>query len=269
MTTADDPNVNLKKAVTNIEAVAKQGADIAVLSELFLTPYFCQSKDKKWFDSAEPIPGPTSEALMNVAKANTIAVNTSIYELGEDGLRYNTAVVIDKDGTLAGKYRKMHIPDDPENGYDEGYYFSPGNLGFVAIQTSVATIGPMICFDQWFPEGARIGASKGADLLLYPTAIGWPQGQRGDLNQAEHEAWQIMHRSHAIANNVFVAAVNHVGREGDLTFWGTSFVSDPYGRVLAKASTDTEENVIVPCDLSVIESMRKDWPFLTARVVKY
>ena len=268
MKSLETPQENLESAIKNIEEVAKKGAQIVCLSELFLTPYFCQTKDDKFFDLAEAIPGPTTQALGEVARKNKVVVICSIYEKAGEKY-YNTAVVIDADGKYLGKYRKMHIPDDPDNGYDEAYYFSPGDLGFLVFETKYAKVAPMICFDQWFPEGARIVATKGAEILFYPTAIGWPLANRPELNPAEHEAWQIMHRSHAIANNVFVVAVNHVGLEGSTNFWGTALVSDPYGRVLAKASADKEENLVVECDLDLIDQMRKDWPFLSARVVKY
>ena len=170
--------------------------------------------------------------------------------------------MIDADGKYLGKYRKMHIPDDPENGYDEAYYFAKGDEGYKVFDTKYAKIAPMICYDQWFPEGARLAAAQGAQILFYPTAIGWPQKDRKELNAAEHEAWQIMQRSHAIANNVFVCPINRVGVEGALKFWGTSFVSDPYGRVIAKADTESETNLLATCDLFVTDEMRKDWPFL-------
>lgn len=269
MKTGEDAKENLAKAIKNIEEVAKKGAQIVCLSELFLNPYFCQTRDDKFFDLAQPIPGPATDAFGEIAKKNQIVVIGSIYEKSSEGKYFNTAVVIDDDGKLLGKYRKMHIPDDPQNGYDEAYYFSPGDLGFQVFQTKYAKVAPMICFDQWFPEGARSAAVKGAEILFYPTAIGWPLENRPELNPAEHEAWQIMHRSHAIANNVFVVAVNHVGLEGSTNFWGTALVSDPYGRLLAKASTNQEENLVIECDLNVIDQMRKDWPFLDARVVKF
>lgn len=274
MKSLETPEENLAKAEKNIEDAAKKGAQIICLSELFLTPYFCQTKDDRFFALAEKIPGPTTQALGEIAKKNNAVIICSIYEKANKKF-YNTAVVIDADGTLVGKYRKMHIPDDAENDYDEAYYFSPGDLGFQVFQTKYAKVGPMICFDQWFPEGARITASKGAEILFYPTAVGWPltparpELNLSELNPAEHEAWQIMHRSHAIANNVFVAAVNHVGIEGSTNFWGTAIVSDPYGRIIGKASTDKEENLIVECNLDLIDQMRKDWPFLSARVIKY
>lgn len=268
------PAKNLAKAEKNIEQAAKKGAQIVCFSELFLTPYFCQTKNDKFFKLAEKVPGPTTKTLEKIAKKNSIVIVCSIYEKADEKF-YNTAAVINADGKYLGKYRKIHIPNDPENGYDEAYYFSPGNLGFQVFQTKYAKIAPMICFDQWFPESARIVADKGAEILFYPTALGWPLSPArpeinlSELNQAEHEAWQIMHRSHAIANNVFVTAINHVGIEGSTNFWGTTMVSDPYGRVIGKASTNKEKNLIVECNLDLIDQMRKDWPFLSARVIKY
>ena len=258
---------NLARAESRVRSLAKRGAQIIALPELFLTPYFCQTKDKKFFGLAEPVPGPSVRALQDIARRNKVVLTTSVFEKGERGKCYNTAVVIDTDGKLRGTYRKMHIPDDPENFYGEAYYFTPGNLGVRVFKTRFAKIATLICWDQWFPEGARVAAAKGAQIIFYPTAIGYQLKAKSGINEAEHEAWQVIQRAHAIANTVFVAACNRVGLEHRLRFWGTSFVADPYGRVLAQACTEKEEDVLVPCDLGVIDQMRKDWPFLAARKI--
>jgi N-carbamoylputrescine amidase len=264
----DNIRANIDKAVAAIRALAAEGARMICLPELFNAPYFCQERDDKYFKLAEPVPGPTTAVLSEVAAACKVVVITSIYEQADKF--YNTAVVLDADGKLVGKYRKMHIPDDPNNHYDEAYYFSPGDLGFPAFRTQYATVGAMVCFDQWFPEGARLEAAAGAQILFYPTAIGWPISQtREDLNAAENNMWKTVQIAHGIANNCFVVAVNRVGIQDTLNFWGSSFVSDPYGRVVASASTDREENIIGICDMSIIEQKRKDWPFLEARRIKY
>lgn len=265
MRCSESAGENLTQAVIRIGKLARRGAQIVALPELFLTPYFCQRKDKKFFSLAEPVPGPTTKVLQAVAAARKVVVTTSIFEHAGRGKYYNTAVVIDADGKLLGKYRKMHIPDDLEYYYGEAYYFSPGDLGVPVFKTRYAKISTLICWDQWFPEGARLAAAKGAEIIFYPTAIGFQLRGKPDINAAEHEAWQTIQRSHAIANTVYVAAVNRVGLEHKLRFWGTSFVSDPYGRVIARASTSREEDLLVPCDLNVIAQMRKEWPFLQAR----
>jgi N-carbamoylputrescine amidase len=269
MHSGEDQDQNLHKALKGIEAVAAKGAQIACLPELFNAPYFCQERDEKYFALAEPVPGPTISALSDAARRLNVAIITSVYEKAADKY-YNTAVVVDSAGKLLGKYRKMHIPDDPRNHYDEAYYFSPGDLGFQVFQTEHARVGPMVCFDQWFPEGARIAADKGAEILFYPTAIGWPITQtREDLNQAENNMWKTVQIAHGIANNCFVAAVNRVGVQDQLNFWGSSFVSDPYGRVLAMAPTDQETNVVAACDLNLMDQKNRDWPFLNVRRIKY
>lgn len=255
---------NLAQAEKRIGKLAKRGAQIICLPELFLTEYFCYTRNKKYFDFAEFIPGSFTYALGKIAKRYKIVLNTSIFERDKRGKFFNTAVVIDEKGRLAGKYRKMHVPDDPQNHYDEAFYFDKGDLGFRSIKTRYAAIGAFICFDQWFPEAARAAATAGAQILFYPTAIGWPiSGKRGEFDKAEYEAWQIIQRGHAIANNVFVVAVNRVGREHKHRFWGSSFVSDPYGRIIAKASSDREEDLVAECDLSLIKKMRRDWPFIS------
>ncbi|MBI5412008.1 carbon-nitrogen hydrolase [Candidatus Peregrinibacteria bacterium] len=262
------PQKNLQKALKSIQELAKKGAQIIVLPELFLSPYFCQEKNPKTFELAETIPGPTTEALMKVAGETKTVLVVSLFEKTVQKKYFNSIAMIGPDGKLLGTYHKMHIPSLPPDLYAENYYFEKGDEGFKVFDTPYGRIAPMICYDQWFPEGARVAAAKGAQILVYPTAIGWPLMDRAELNTAEHDAWQIIQRSHSIANNVFVTAVNRIGIEGNLNFWGTSFISDPYGRVLAKASTDREENIIVPLDLSVIDSMRAEWPFLDERRIR-
>jgi N-carbamoylputrescine amidase len=258
-----EPKANLGKAIEKIRGAARDGATIVCLQELFRSRYFCQSEDHDAFRLAEPIPGPTTERLAKVVREKKIVLVASLFEKRSHGLYHNTAVVFDTNGRIAGKYRKMHIPDDPL--YYEKFYFTPGDLGFQAIPTRHATIGTLVCWDQWFPEGARLAALAGAELLLYPTAIGWLDGEKEEVNEAQRDAWETAQRAHAIANGVFVAAVNRVGREGKLTFWGSSFVADPFGRVLARASTDREETLLVPIDFSRIDETRTHWPFLRDR----
>lgn len=260
---------NLKKAIVGIKDTARRGAQIICLPELFMGPYFCQGpKDRKYFGLAETIPGPTTGALGKVAKQTKTVIICSLFEKTPAGKFFNTIAVINTNGKVLGTYHKIHIPSLPPGLYSENFYFEKGDEGFKVFDTPYAKIGPMICYDQWFPEGARIAASKGAQILLYPTAIGWPVGQKPWKNKAEHEAWQLTQRSHGIDSNIFVVAVNRVGREGNLKFWGTSFVSDSYGRVLAKASTMREENLVVTLDLDLIEKMREEWPFLKERQIK-
>jgi N-carbamoylputrescine amidase len=279
MRCTESPEENMQKALRGIDECAEKGANIVALSELFLGPYFCQGKNDKYFDLAETIPGKNTDILCEKAKEKKIVIVASLYEKtvdirnpaeGPKGF-FNTAIVINPDGKIAGKYHKMHIPSLPPDLYTEDYYFEKGSMGFLVFETPYGKIAPLICYDQWFPEGARAVAAKGAEIIFYPTAIGWPAGAREDaerISKAEHEAWQIMQRSHAIANNVFVGAINRTGIEGSLKFWGTSFVASPYGEVLAKAGTDTEENIVVTCDLDMIQSMRKEWPFLDERRIK-
>ncbi len=264
----DKVDVNINKATQGIREAASKGAQIVCLPELVHSPYFCQKRDDRYFALAEPVPGPTTAILSEVAADCKVAVITSLFERAEKF--YNTAVVVDAGGQLAGKYRKMHIPDDPANHYDEAYYFALGDLGFHAFRTEYATVGPMICFDQWFPEGARIEADEGAEILFYPTAIGWPVSQtREELNEAENNMWKTVQIAHGIANNCFVATANRVGMEDRLNFWGSSFVSDPYGRVLILAPANEEAIVVAECDLNVIDQKKRDWPFLEARRIKY
>lgn len=257
---------NLAHAIEEIKKTADSGAQIVCLPEFFLSKYFCQGpKDDKNFKLAEPIPGPTTEVLGKLALQYKIVILCSLFEQADRGKYFNSIAVIDTQGKIAGVYHKMHIPSIPSGLYSEDYYFHKGDKGVIVVDTPYGKIAPLICYDQWFPELARIAAVKGAQIIFYPTAIGWPHDNPKWKRQAEHEAWQIIQRSHAIANNVFVAAVNRIGVEGDLKFWGTSFVSDPYGRVITMAATDKEENVVVECDLTLIDKMRKDWPFLKER----
>ena len=260
---SERPDDNLARALAGIEDAAGRGARLVCLPELFRTRYFCQAEDSARFALAEPVPGPSVEAVAKVAAARGVAVVTSVFERRAEGLYHNTAVVIDADGAIAGIYRKMHIPDDPL--YYEKFYFTPGDLGFRAFETRAARVGTLVCWDQWFPEAARLTALAGAQILAYPTAIGWETGVRPEWEAAEHDAWETTQRAHAIANGVFVAVVNRVGVEERLTFWGQSFVADPFGRVLARASATREETLVVDCDLSAIEEMRRGWPFLRDR----
>ncbi|MFO1462819.1 MAG: carbon-nitrogen hydrolase [bacterium] len=264
MSCAEAPALNIEKAIEQIRAAARDGAQIVCLQELFPSRYFCQVNDPKFFELAEAVPGPTSERLGQVAKELGVVIVASLFERdGKD--YYNTACVLDADGRFLGKYRKVHIPDDPRNYYSELYYFKPGNLGIKPFATRFAKIGVQVCWDQWFPEGARSLALQGADILFYPTAIGWQVVGQEELGKAEYDAWVTVQRGHAISNTVFVAATNRTGREDHLNFWGGSFVADPLGRVLKRASHDREENLIVPVDLKAIAEVRKDWPFLTCR----
>ena len=234
---------------------------------MFCSLYFCQCEDPGHFDLAEPIPGPTTERLGKVARETGSVIVASLFERRAAGVYHNTAAVVDADGTLRGLYRKMHIPDDPL--YYEKYYFTPGDLGFRAFDTRFGRIGVLVCWDQWYPEGARLTALQGANVLFYPTAIGWHPCEKAEQGTAQQQAWELMHRAHAIANGVYVAAVNRVGHEGSassgLEFWGSSFVSDPFGIVLKRASSDREEMLVVECDLHRLEEIRRHWPFLRDR----
>jgi N-carbamoylputrescine amidase len=265
MRCVEDPAANRGIAVERIAEAARRGAEIVCLQELFASRYFCQSEDARLFDLAEPIPGPSTDALCRVAAAQGVAIVGSIFERRADGLYHNTAVIIDRDGSLRGRYRKMHIPDDPL--YYEKFYFTPGDLGFQSFAIGGARVGALVCWDQWFPEAARLTALSGAQVVFYPTAIGWHPHEKAEFGTAQHEAWELMQRSHAVANGVFVAAANRVGREGNLEFWGASFVADPFGRILARAAHDREEILIVRCDLRLIEQTRRNWPFLRDRRV--
>jgi len=266
MACAPEPAVNMKQALARIGDAAKRGAQIVCLQELFRSRYFCQTEDIELFKLAEPIPGPSTEALSKVARQKKIVIVASLFEKRAAGLYHNTAVVIDADGRIAGKYRKMHIPDDPL--YYEKFYFTPGDLGFASHETQYGRVGTLVCWDQWFPEAARLTALSGAQFLFYPTAIGWLPGEEAEMNTAQHQAWETIQRGHAIANGVFVVVVNRVGQEGQLRFWGQSFVVDPFGRILAKASADEEEVLVVACDLDLIDRTRQNWPFLRDRRIE-
>jgi N-carbamoylputrescine amidase len=263
MSCTSEPSRNLDKAITQIEDAARRGAQVVCLQELFRSQYPCQVEDPKFFDLAEPIPGPSTAALGKIAAARKIVVVASLFERRAAGVYHNTAVVIGSNGDLIGRYRKMHIPDDPR--YYEKFYFTPGDLDFVAHPTAYGTMGVLVCWDQWFPEAARLTAMAGAQVLFYPTAIGWWHGETPDDRVKMLEAWKTIQRSHAIANGVYVAAVNRTGFEDDLEFWGSSFVVDPFGEVVASAGTSREETLVVECDLGKIERTRRNWPFLRDR----
>lgn len=257
-----NPGENIVKTVAHIEEAANKGAQLVLLQELFNTTYFCQTVDDTFFDWAQSIPGPITDQLTSLAKELKIVIVAPFFERRAAGVYHNSLVVIDADGTLMGKYRKKHIPDDP--GFYEKYYFTPGEDDYQIYDTKYAKIGPLICWDQWYPEAARITALKGAELLVYPTAIGTLPDEDSALSQEFLEAWQTIQRSHAIANGCFVASINRVGREGDVTFWGHSFVAGPFGQMLAEAGTD-EEILIAEIDLSKIEKQRQIWPFFRDR----
>lgn len=261
---------NKEKLAANVRACSGKGAQLVVLQELHNTPYFCQVEDVRNFDLAETIPGPSTSFFGALAKELSIVLVTSLFERRTAGLYHNTAVVFDADGSMAGKYRKMHIPDDPA--YYEKFYFTPGDLGFEPIQTSLGKLGLMVCWDQWYPEGARLMALKGAEMLIYPTAIGWESTDTPDEKQRQLDAWQTVMRGHAVANGLPVIAVNRVGHEPDtsgqtngIQFWGNSFVAGPQGEFLAVASADKEENCVVEIDIERSEQVRRWWPFLRDR----
>lgn len=254
---------NLRETVAAIKAAAAEGAQVVVTQELFLTPYFCVVQDTACFDLAEAIPGPTTDTLSKVAAENGVVLVASLFERAAAGVYFNTAVVIDADGSLLGRYRKMHIPQDP--GFEEKFYFTPGDLGFRVWNTRFGALGVLICWDQWFPEAARMATLAGAEILIYPTAIGWLPDEKEALGAAQHTAWETVQRGHAVANGCYVAAVNRVGTEGQTEFWGQSFVADPYGQLISRAPVDTEANLIVDCDLDALESTRRIWPFLRDR----
>jgi N-carbamoylputrescine amidase len=262
-----DPAANLTKALGRIREAAQKGAQIICLQELFRSQYFCREENADLFALAEPIPGPSSEALGKIAKELGVVVVGSLFERRAPGVYHNTAVVLNSDGALLGKYRKMHIPDDPL--YYEKFYFTPGDLGFVNFETARGRIGVLVCWDQWYPEAARLTSLLGSDVIFYPTAIGWHPSEKAQHGAAQLDAWRTIQRSHAIANGVYVAAVNRVGYEGTpesgLEFWGNSFVADPFGQVIAQASSDKEEILIAPCDPQRVEETRRNWPFLRDR----
>ena len=267
MACARDPNENLAKAEWRIREAAGNGAQIICVEELFRSQYFCREEKAELFDLAEAIPGPTTVSFTRLARELEVVIIGSVFERRTAGVYHNTAVVIDADGSIAGLYRKMHIPEDPL--YFEKYYFTPGDLGFRCFDTRYARLAPLVCWDQWYPEAARLAALGGAQVLFYPTAIGWHPAEKAEHGAAQHDAWRTIQRSHAIANGLYVAAVNRVGYEGlpgnGLEFWGGSFVADPFGQVLAEASSDCEETLIVECDPRRIEEVRRNWPFLRDR----
>jgi N-carbamoylputrescine amidase len=263
MQCSEDREENLAKAAERVEEAAGRGAQIVCLQELFRSHYPCQTEDAARFDWAETIPGPSTEVLGKVAARCRVTVVASLFEKRGAGLYHNTAVTLDPEGRIGSRYRKMHIPDDPL--YYEKFYFTPGDLGFPITAHGGAKLSTLVCWDQWFPEGARLASLGGAQILFYPTAIGWQFDEGPDVDRAQHDAWQTIQRSHAIANGVFVVAVNRVGREGDVRFWGQSFVADPFGRVIAQASSTEEEVLVVECDLDEIERTRRLWPFLRDR----
>ncbi|HJQ84002.1 MAG TPA: carbon-nitrogen hydrolase [Candidatus Binatia bacterium] len=262
-----DPAANLDAAIARTREAAARGAQVVCLPELFRSHYFPQREDHAAFDLAEPVPGPTTDALARVARETKLVIVASVFERRAAGVYHNTAAVLAPDGTLAGLYRKMHIPDDPL--FYEKFYFAPGDLGFRAFDTPVGKLGTLVCWDQWYPEAARLTALAGADLLLYPTAIGWHPREKAEFGEAQVSAWQTMQRAHAIANGVYVVAVNRVGHEGPadggIEFWGASFACDPFGVVLAEASRTEEAVLVVDCDRRHLEDVRRNWPFLRDR----
>jgi N-carbamoylputrescine amidase len=266
MRCSQDSHQNLQTAIAGIRDAAAKGAQIICLQELFRSQYFCQTEDHRYFDLAEPIPGPSTEALAKVARELGVVLIASLFERRAEGLYHNTAAVIDADGRYLGKYRKMHIPDDPQ--YYEKFYFTPGDLGFRSWDTKFGRIGVLICWDQWYPEAARLTALAGAQILFYPTAIGWLPGEKAEHGAQQQAAWETIQRSHAIANGVYVVAVNRVGHEGPadggLEFWGGSFVADPGGRVLLKAG-QSQEVLVASCDLNKVDVSRTHWPFFRDR----
>jgi N-carbamoylputrescine amidase len=262
-----DPAANTEKAAARVREAARAGAQIICLPELFRSLYFCQREDPALFDLAEPVPGPTTDLFARLARETGTVIVASVFERRTAGVYHNTAAVLDADGRLAGVYRKMHIPDDPL--YYEKYYFTPGDLGFRAFDTRFGRVGVLVCWDQWYPEGARLTALRGADVLLYPTAIGWHPAEKAEHGPGQQQAWELIQRSHAVANGLYVAAVNRVGHEGPadggLEFWGHSFVCDPFGSLTRVAGSGAEEVLVVPCDRRRMEEVRRHWPFLRDR----
>jgi N-carbamoylputrescine amidase len=268
MTLDADPDANVKKAVALAERAAREGARMICLPELFRSQYFCQKEDAGYFSLAEPVPGPSTNAMAAVALTHKVTVITPVFERRAPGLYHNSAAVIGSDGRIAGLYRKMHIPDDP--GYYEKFYFTPGDLGYRAFDTDVGRIGALICWDQWYPEAARLTSLRGADVLFYPTAIGWHPREKARLGESQADAWLTVQRGHAIANGVYVAAVNRAGVErpagGDgIEFWGRTFLCDPFGIVVARADSHGDEVVMGTVDPSRVEEVRQGWPFLRDR----
>ena len=293
MASGPDPAENLEKAVARVREAARSGARVICLPELFRSQYFCQREDAAWFDLAEPVPGPTTDALGRIAKEEQVAVIAPVFERRASGVYHNSAAVIDADGRVVGLYRKMHVPDDPA--YYEKFYFAPGDLGFRAFDTRVGRIGTLICWDQWYPEAARLAALRGASVLFYPTSIGWHPREKEAFGAAQHDAWRTVQRGHAISNGVYVAVANRVGHEtpplgcsggvptadpgsgqgtgassgqgtgAGIEFWGSSFVADPFGGVVAEAAADREQILLAEIDLGRIEEVRRNWPFLRDR----
>lgn len=267
---SSDYNANLAKSIAGIRAAAAKGAQLVLLQELHTGLYFCQQENADYFDLAEPIPGPTTDTLSQLAAELNVVIVCSLFEKRATGLYHNTAVVLEKDGSIAGKYRKMHIPDDP--GYYEKYYFTPGDLGFTPIKTSVATLGVLVCWDQWYPEAARLMALAGAELLLYPTAIGWNPEDTQDEQARQRDAWITIQRAHAVANNLPVLSCNRVGFEADPSengagaqFWGSSMICGGQGEILAQAATDQEQVLVMELDMKRTETLRRWWPYLRDR----
>jgi N-carbamoylputrescine amidase len=269
MACADEPRENLEKALDRVAEAARAGAKIVCLPELFRSRYFCQREDPALFDLAEPVPGPTTKALGEAARSHRVAVVAPVFERRAPGLYHNSAAVLDEAGRLVGLYRKMHIPDDPA--YYEKFYFTPGDTGFPAFDTGAGRIATLICWDQWYPEGARLAALAGASVLFYPTAIGWHPHEKAEHGQAQRDAWKTVQRGHSIANGLYVAAVNRVGHErppgggAGIEFWGSSFLADPQGIVVAEASSDREEVLVAEIDPARLEDVRRNWPFLRDR----
>lgn len=265
MSCTTDKDENLKKAIKGIKEAAQKGAQIVCLQELFTSLYFCDVESYDNFSLAESIPGSTTETLSEVAKENNVVVIASLFEKRTQGIYHNTTAVLDADGTYLGKYRKMHIPDDPA--YYEKFYFTPGDLGYKVFKTKYATIGVLICWDQWYPEAARITSLMGAEILFYPTAIGWATSQNEETNNEQYNAWQTIQRSHAVANGVYVVSVNRVGyeQEGAMKFWGGSFISNPFGSIVYEASHENEEVIVQEIDTDKSDTYRTHWPFLRDR----
>ena len=269
MSVGENPADNLARALDGIADAAGRGARVICLPELFRSRYFCQREETAAFELAEPVPGPTTEAIAAAARKHSAAIIAPVFERRAAGVYHNSAAVIDADGRIAGLYRKMHIPDDPA--YYEKFYFAPGDLGFQAFDTAHGRVGTLICWDQWYPEGARLTALQGAEVLFYPTAIGWHPAEKADLGERQREAWRTVQRGHAIANGVYVAAVNRTGHEvppgggAGIEFWGSSFIADPQGALLAEAPADREAVLVAEIDTAVIEDIRRNWPFLRDR----
>jgi N-carbamoylputrescine amidase len=264
LTAEDTPAANVRKTIPRIEEAAAKGAKIIGLQEMFTTKYFCITQDPRNFDLAEPIEtGPSVTELAQVAKRLGVVIVAPLFEARGSEVYHNTAAVIDAEGSVLGKYRKMHIPQDP--GFEEKFYFTPGDLGFRSWQTAHGKIGVLICWDQWYPEAARLTALAGADILFYPTAIGWLPEEKAAFGRAQHNAWETVQRGHGVANGCYIAATNRVGTEGRTQFWGQSFVSDPYGEIVARASSDREQVLVADCDLAKQREFRRIWPFFRDR----